>query len=520
MIMYNKTQIAFFSLCGFVLFGNATFANEKKDPNIIFILTDDLGYGDVSFLNANGKIPTPNIDRIAQSGVTFTDAHSSSAVCSPTRYGILTGRYNWRSTLKQGVLGGYSKALIPPGRKTMAAMLKSRGYQTACMGKWHLGWDWNNIGKGEDSIDFSKQISNGPTTLGFDYFYGFSGSLDMPPYVYVENDRPTSLPVRTTEGNNKPVGSPGSDGSYWRKGPTGSDFSHEDCLSNLTQRAVKYIKENAKSVKPFFLYFPMPAPHTPILPSKEFRGKSGLNSYADYVLMVDFEVGEILKSIDQSGEKDNTLVVFASDNGCSPWADFISLKAKGHNPSFIFRGNKADLFDGGHRIPCLIQWPAKIKSPHIVSQTVCLNDFMATFANIAGYQFADNEAEDSYNLLPAILNPGYRKIIREATVHHSINGSFTIRKGDWKLLLAAGSGGWSSPKPGKEEEGLPSVQLYNLKSDPAEKDNLQTKYPEVVRELTALLKKYVEDGRSTPGNKQNNDGEYPWKQIRFLEIKD
>lgn len=280
----------------------------QKSPNIIFILADDLGYGDVSCLNKDGKIHTPNIDRIAKSGITFTDAHSSSAVCTPTRYGILTGRYNWRSNLKNGVLNGYSKALISPDRTTMASMLKDRGYQTACIGKWHLGWDWDKTGKGEDSVDYSKPVSNGPTTRGFDYFYGFCGSLDMAPYVYVENDMPTSLPDRTTEGSTISLGKAGYTGAFWRKGPTGSDFDHLDCLPNLTRRVVSYITESAKSEKPYFLYFPMPAPHTPTLPSKEFQGKSGLNEYADFVMMVDFEVGEILNAIAQSGEKENTIV--------------------------------------------------------------------------------------------------------------------------------------------------------------------------------------------------------------------
>lgn len=488
---------------------------EKEDanPNIVFILADDLGYGDVSCLNPDSKISTPNLDRLATSGLRFTDAHSSSAVCTPTRYGILTGRYNWRSTLKQGVLYGYSKALIPSGRTTMASMLKDMGYQTGGIGKWHLGLDWAAINQVADSVDYTKPIENGPTTLGFDYFFGISASLDMPPYVYIENDRVTGIPDHITEGNNIKVGTPGSDGSYWRKGPTGSDFDHQDCLPQLISHAIRFIDEKAKSEKPYFLYLALPAPHTPILPSKEFQGKSGLNSYADFVLMVDSKVGEVLDAIDRSGEKENTIVVFTSDNGCSPWADFPALIAKGHNPSYIFRGHKADLFDGGHRIPCLMQWPDRIKAANTVSQTICLNDFMATFAAITGYSLADNEAEDSYNLLPAILNPEDKKIISEATVSHSINGSFTIRQGDWKLLLAAGSGGWSSPKPGKEEEGLPPVQLYNLKSDPSEKVNVQDKYPEVVHKLTALLKKYIVEGRSTAGEIQENDGKYPWKQI-------
>lgn len=483
---------------------------EDRLPNIVFILADDLGYGDVSCLNENGKIPTPNIDRIAQSGVTFTDAHSSSAVSTPTRYGILTGRYNWRSTLKQGVLNGFSEPLIPSDRTTMASMLKDRGYQTGIIGKWHLGLHW---AKTDDSVDYTKPIENGPITLGFDYFFGISASLDMPPYVYIENDHITGMPDHITRGNNIQVGNPGYDGSFWREGPTGSDFNHQDCFPKMISHVIKFIEEKALSEKPYFLYLALPAPHTPILPSKEFIGKSGLNSYADFVMMIDSNVGDVLDAIDRSGERENTIVVFTSDNGCSPWADFTTLIANGHNPGFIFRGTKADLYEGGHRIPCMLQWPKKIKVPHMVSQTICLTDFMRTFAEITGYKIDDDEAEDSYNLLPVILNPHYSKTIREATVCHSINGSFTIRQGDGKLLLAAGSGGWSSPKPGKEEEGLPPVQLYNLKNDPSEKENLQAQNPEVVQKLTGLLKKYIEDGRSTPGKPQKNDGEYPWKQI-------
>jgi arylsulfatase A len=500
--------------CTLILQSVSAAPNENGKPNIVFILADDLGYGDVSSLNQNSRIKTSNIDRIARSGITFTDAHSSSAVSTPTRYGILTGRYNWRSTLKQGVLNGFSTALIPSSRKTMASMLKERGYQTACMGKWHLGWSWNNIGKGSDNIDYSKPIENGPSTLGFDYFFGISASLDMPPYVYVENDRVTALPDHITEGNNINWDKPGSDGSYWRKGVTGSDFNHSDCLPDIIRHAISFIDQKAASESPYFLYLALPAPHTPILPSKEFQGKSGLNYYADFVLMVDSKVGEILNAIERSGEKENTIVVFASDNGCSPWADFPALISKGHNPSYIFRGAKADLFDGGHRIPCLMQWPDKITKPGTINQTICLTDFMATFAAITGYILASNEGEDSYDLLPAILHPENKQIIREATVSHSINGSFTIRQDDWKLLLAAGSGGWSSPLPGsREEDGLPPIQLYNLKDDPSEVENVQDKYPEVVQRLTSLLKKYIENGRSTPGTPQKNDGKYPWNQV-------
>ena len=488
---------------------------EKKAPNIIFILADDLGYGDISVLNTESKIQTPNIDRIARNGVTFTDAHSGSAVSTPTRYGILTGRYCWRSPLKSGVLNGYSKPLISPDRTTMAGMLQQYGYHTACIGKWHLGWDWAHKDGETDSVDFSRPIANGPVSCGFDYFYGFSGSLDMPPYVYVENDRPTALPDRVTVGNNIAVGAAGSDGSYWRTGETGSDFSHEDCLPNLNRRAVSYINEKANSEQPFFLYYCLPAPHTPILPVKEFQGKSKLNPYADFVLMVDYMVGEIIQALEKNGITDNTLLVFASDNGCSPWADFPFLTEHGHNPSYVYRGTKADLYDGGHRIPCMLQWPARVK-PHVVDQTICLTDFMASFAELTKYELKDNEAEDSFSLLPVVFNINHKEQIREAIVHHSINGSFSIRKGQWKLLLASGSGGWSSPRPGEETPEAPNIQLYDMSTDIGEKQNVQDEHPEVVADLKALLTKYIKDGRSAPGAVQSNDGEYPWKQLDWM----
>ena len=487
----------FLPLFGAALTTMPAVGKAAKNPNIIFILADDLGYGDVSAFNRDSKIATRNIDRLANQGVSFTDAHSSSAVCTPTRYGILTGRYNWRSTLKSGVLYGYSPALIPHDRRTVASLLREENYQTACIGKWHLGWEWNNIEKGKDSIDYHKPIKNGPTTLGFDYFYGFSGSLDMDPYVYVENDKPTALPNRITQGTGMKM---------WRKGPTASDFDHEQTLPNLISRAEKYIGEKARAKKPFFLYLALPAPHTPILPIKEFQGKSGLNPYGDFVLMVDAMVGRVLAKVDKAGISENTIVVFTSDNGCSPSANFAELKAKGHNPSYIYRGHKADLFDGGHRIPCIVRWPAKFK-PHLVEQTICLTDFFATFSAITGYQVKDNEGEDSYNILPLLLNTRPQKNIHEATVHHSIDGNFTIRKGDWKLLFSAGSGGWSSPKQNeKNYKSLPPLQLYNLKSDPGESKNLCSEYPDMVIELKTLMLKYIKDGRSTPGTAQKNDG--------------
>lgn len=483
---------------------------KQKQPNIIFILADDMGYGDVSYFDNNSKLKTENLDRMAQEGVVFTDAHSSSSVSTPTRYGILTGRYNWRSTLKINVLYGYDKALIPADRETMASMLRKNGYTTAGIGKWHLGWDWDNIDAGKDKVDFSKPVQNGPTTRGFDYFYGFCGSLDMAPYVYIENDMPTSLPDRETVNEGKY--------SWWRKGPTGADFVHEEVLPNLVDRACNYIKEKAKADQPYFLYLPLPAPHTPILPTEEFRGKSGIGEYGDFVLMVDAMVGKVLQAVKESGEDGNTIVVFTTDNGCSPAAGIKEMEAQGHRPNSIYRGHKADLFDGGHRIPCILRWPEGTK-PHEVRQTVCLTDFYATFAAINGYKLMDSEGEDSYNLLPAIVSETEIDPIREATVHHSIDGQFTIRQGDWKLLLSASSGGWSAPTPTDTLalDSLPPIQLYNMKYDPSETTNVEAEHPEIVSRLRALMAKYVREGRSTPGAPQKNDGEYPWKELDWMK---
>lgn len=389
-------------------------------------------------------------------------------------------------------------------------MLRKNGYTTAGIGKWHLGWDWDNIDAGKDKVDFSKPVQNGPTTRGFDYFYGFCGSLDMAPYVYIENDMPTSLPDRETVNEGKY--------SWWRKGPTGADFVHEEVLPNLVDRACNYIKEKAKADQPYFLYLPLPAPHTPILPTEEFRGKSGIGEYGDFVLMVDAMVGKVLQAVKESGEDGNTIVVFTTDNGCSPAAGIKEMEAQGHRPNSIYRGHKADLFDGGHRIPCILRWPEGTK-PHEVRQTVCLTDFYATFVAINGYKLMDSEGEDSYNLLPAIVSETEIDPIREATVHHSIDGQFTIRQGDWKLLLSASSGGWSAPTPTDTLalDSLPPIQLYNMKDDPSETTNVEAEHPEIVSRLRALMAKYVREGRSTPGAPQKNDGEYPWKELDWMK---
>lgn len=493
--------------------------NNRKDkrPNIIYILADDLGYGDVKTFNPNGKIPTPNMDSMAANGIKFTDAHTSSAVCTPTRYGILTGRYNWRSTLKTSVLSGYSKSLIQPERFTIADMLKKQGYSTAYIGKWHLGWDWafldenvKNINglNSKPKVDFSKPIKNGPSTHGFDYSFGFCGSLDMAPYVYVENDMPTMIPTKTSINMDSK--------GFWREGVTSDDFDHTNLLQDLTDRAVNYISTKAKEKEPFFLYFPLPAPHTPILPTTEFLGKSNTNMYGDFVMQVDDVLKQVREVLKAQGISENTLVVFTSDNGCSPRANFEELAKVDHNPSYKFRGSKADIYEGGHRVPFIVEWPAKGLKNESSDQTICTTDFLATCADISGYNLNDSEGVDSYSMLPLITGKSKQEI-RAYTIHHSINGSFAIRKGDWKLNVCAGSGGWSYPKPNETKKlDLPDMQLFNLKEDISETNNVIADHPEMVAELKAALKKIILDGRSTAGTIQTNEGMDGWKQIEKI----
>lgn len=480
----------------------------RRCPNLVYILADDMGYGDLSCLNPQSRIRTEHLDRLAAAGMRFTDAHASSSVCTPSRYSILTGRYNWRSALKQGVTFGYSPPLIEPGRQTVAALLKQAGYETACLGKWHLGWDWEKSGPGEAEVDFRRPIRNGPCTVGFEEFFGISASLDMPPYVYIRNDRATAIPSDET---------PGESGMrFWRRGAIAPDFRHEDVLPTLTRLAVEYIERQARAATPFFLYLPLPAPHTPILPSAQFQGASGTNAYGDFCLMVDDAVGQVMAALERSGVAGNTIVCFTADNGCSPMADFPALAGFGHHPSYHFRGHKADIYDGGHRVPLLVRWPDRIRAGTACDDLVCLADLLATCAELVGVRLPDDAGEDSVSNLPLWLERVGAAPVREAIVHHSIDGSFSIRQGRWKLELCAGSGGWSSPKPGVECEGLPPVQLYDMDADVGERRNVQAQHPDIVRRLTDLLAAYVRNGRSTPGAPQTNTGPRHWPQLSWM----
>ena len=488
-----------------------------QKPNIVFILADDLGYGDVGCYNKGSKIPTPNLDRLASEGMCFTDAHAPTSVCTPTRYAILTGRYSWRTRLQRGVLGPWGKPLIAPDRLTVASLLKQHGYATACIGKWHLGWDWpvkdgKQPGSGKDgvsNVDFEKPVADGPTTRGFDYYFG-TDVPNYPPYCFVEKDRTVGIPALRDTGL--------ADG-FNHPGPMVPGWKLVNILPELTRRAVKWVEEGAKSGKPFFLYLPLTSPHYPVVPAPEFKGKSKAGDFGDYVFQTDWTVGQVLDALQRSGVADNTLVIFTSDNGpeitgeVNPGAYDRAQQFK-HYSMGDLRGAKRDTWEGGHRVPFLARWPGKIKPGTVSGETICHVDFMATVAALLGAQLPPSAGEDSFSLLPLLFGEDHARPARPATVHHSGSGKFAIRKGDWVLIDAPsgddngakGEPQWLKNERGYTKHNLPG-ELFNVRDDVFERRNQFAEHPEVVRELKELLEKYKRDGRSTPGAPQKNDVE-------------
>ena len=459
-------------------------APQARKPNIVIILADDLGWGDPGCYNPQSKTPTPNIDRLAAQGVRFTDAHSPSSVCTPTRYGLLTGRYAWRTSLKSGVLQGYDPLLIETGRMTIASLLKRSGYHTGAVGKWHLGFGH------EKKVDYAKPLVPGPNAVGFDYFFGIPSSLDFTPYVYVENERVIALPSATVaDSKHQRDGGQG----FWRGGEAAPGFKHEETLQVLTDTAVAFVQKQSKE-QPFFLYFALTAPHTPWLPTTEFRGRSGAGDYGDFVVQTDAAVGRVVKALDDAKLGEETLVIFTSDNGAH-WLP-REVEQFAHRANGPWRGQKADIWEGGHRVPFIARWSGRIKPNSVSDELICLTDLMVTTAAIIGVALPGDAAEDSHNILPALLGRKQQRPIRQTIVHHSSDGTFAIRQGEWKLALGLGSHGFSDPKTIDPKPGEAAGQLYNLKDDPGEQNNLWLRKPETVARLTALLEKYQREGRS------------------------
>lgn len=462
-------------------------AAGKRAPNIVFILVDDMGWGDIGAYNPHSKIPTPNIDRLAQQGMRFNDMHSSSAVCTPSRYSILTGRYPWRASDKSGALSGYAPSLIDQGRLTVAGMLKKAGYYTAGVGKWHLG-----LGNGEQT-DFSQPFHPAPTDHGFDYYFGLAASLDMPPYAYFENDRLITPATEKIKAAGKEAGSKGALGYHWRGGAMAPGFKFEQVLPDFTDKAVEIVKRQAKKAEPFFLYFALTSPHNPWLPLPEYRGKSLAGDYGDFVYQTDAMVGRVIAAIEDNGIADDTIVYFTSDNG-APWDD-ERIEQYAHRANADWRGRKSDVWEGGHRIPCIVKWPGRVAAGSVSDELLSLTDFMATMAAVTGQPLPDDAAEDSFNALPA-LERRNRKPIRETIIQESGKGMRSIREGYWKLELGLGSGGFSLPDSVTPALGGPQGQLYDLEADPGELNNLWSAKPEIVERLTRKLREAEAAGRT------------------------
>lgn len=495
-------------------------------PNIVFILADDLGNGDVEFLNPESKIPTPHLNRLAWEGKSFLNAHSEAAVCTPSRYSFLTGRFSWRSRQKKGVTWIWDPPLIESNRLTIGKMLQQKGYHTACIGKWHLGWNWptkdgqpatlNNKGK---NVDYSQNITDGPITRGFDYYFG-DDVPSFPPHAFIQNDTMLVNPSAWL-----------FPGNGVAEGAMAPGWRYEDLLPSLTKKAKEYIinRTVAHSEHPFFLYFSLSAPHTPIAPNKKFVGKTDAGPYGDFVYELDHYVGEIIRTLDSLHINENTLVIFTSDNGPTNqdgnnYTGAIgSLLNYDHNSSGYLRGIKSDAWEGGHRVPFIAKWAGHIEKGTTSKELLSQTDMMATFATLVNIDLPDSTAEDSHNQLPLFLGDGKSQRNVETLVTQSGNGILAIQQGKWKMILSSGGGGsWTQPK-GKvawvkhfsQKLVWTNIQLYNLGNDEKEQNNLARNYPKKVDELGKLLAKYIAEGRSTPGLPQTNDGEPLWEEVEW-----
>jgi len=474
-------------------------------PNIVWIMADDIGYGDVGCYGAT-KIQTPNMDRLASQGMRFTDAHASSAVCTPSRYGVVTGRYSWRTRLDWGVLWGHSRPLIEPDRATVGTVLRKQGYATAAVGKWHLGLGWAfKPGARElfpedldtykwsretgEHIDYTKPFTGGPTALGFDYFFGIAASLDMPPYCFLENDRTVGLPDREKDPYN----------AQQHTGFMTEGWRDEDVDLTLARKACEWMARQgrAEPERPFFLYLTPSAPHRPCKPPEGFRGISQAGPRGDMVAVVDHMVGRVDDTLHELGVADDTLIVATSDNGARPYD--VDGNTYGHKACGDWRGVKADIWDGGHREPFIVRWPGRTPAGSTCEQTVSLTDLMATAVDILGVTLPPEAGPDSLSILPYLLGERPDRPLRETTIHHSMDGMFAVRRGPWKCILGLGSGGFSPPQRAEPEPGGPAGQLYHMDSDPQETTNLWLQRPDIVEELCTFLEHAQAEGRSVPG---------------------
>lgn len=490
---------------------------------MVLILADDFGVGDIQAHYRENKIATPYLDKLVSEGMSFTDAHSPSAVCTPTRYGLLTGRYSWRTRLQEWVLAAYEPPLIEEGRPTLPGVLRTNGYTTALIGKWHLGWNWGGpqpsrmteARNGQKTLewDFTRLIENGPTARGFDYYFGVD-LPNMPPFTYIENDMVVVQPTErythdTSEGVVLPRGFEGS--------PMAPGWQLRQIVPDLTKRAVAKVRELASGEKPFFLLYSMTSPHEPISPSEPFQGKSGIAPIADFVMETDWSAGQVIEAVDEAGVAESTIVIFTADNGHSHYTGWDELVAAGHMPSGPLRGHKGDIWEGGHRVPLLVRWPGRVEANVSSDRLVSLTDVFATCMDLIGAGLVQDGAEDSVSFLDAALgSPGTEG--RQSLVSHSNHGEFAYRDGPWKLVLRNASTSLG------ESRGQPRVtELYNLESDLAESVNLADERSDMIAELQAKFDAVVARGATRPDIAATNDAPIVYDStqvVRWIPIGD
>jgi len=494
-------------------------ASEK--PNVIIIFADDMGYGDVSYLNPEARTFTPHIDNLARNGVTFSKAHASASVCTPSRYGLLTGRYAWRSESGGHVGSGFEEPIIEQGRETIATIFKNEGYTTACIGKWHLGLNWEtkdgsrNVvyddNTGLSNVDYTKKVTNGPNDYGFDYSFILPASLDMPPYVFLRNhltvdpdviltpemypDRLDNTEYAWDKKHTSEHDVYWGKGVWWRRGEISRSLRVENVLTEILEDGISFIEKHTseKPSDPFFMYLSLTGPHTPWMPTDEFKGKSSIGTYGDFILNVDHVVGQVNETLKKLDIDENTLIIFSSDNGAY-WPQ-SEIELQNHDPNWGSRGQKGDIWDGGHRMPLIMSWPSHIKNPLVYDHLVSLTDLFATFADFTNQKLSKDSGEDSFSFLH-VLNGNTDKITRNSMIHQSSGLMFSLRKDGWKFIDGLGSGGFTAPSKIDPVPGGPSGQLYQIIKDPLESENLFLQFPDKAEHLKRELNQQIKQGHS------------------------
>ncbi|MEN8772279.1 MAG: arylsulfatase [Akkermansiaceae bacterium] len=495
----TKTLVVLSLLAGSTLLR----AETSTKPNVVILYADDMGVADVSYGNPRAKIQTPNIDHLASQGMSFSDGHSSSGICTPSRFALLTGQHHWRRF--HGIVGAFGKTVFEPDDFTIAKMFKKQGYRTGCFGKWHLGWDFDAIRKPgktkqteASSYDWTKRFPDGPLDQGFDRYFG-DGTINFPPYCWIDNDRFATIPNKPVI-KSKPLAGAGS----FRAGPMAESWNPYDILPTITKKTVEWI-EDQKEGQPFFAYLAFNAPHYPIVPNKEFHGKSKAGFYGDFMIETDAMVGKVITALEKQGLAENTIVIFTADNGAENLG-FERLNEFDHWSSGKYRGLKRDIYEGGHRVPFIVSWPGKVKEGSRSNEVVSQVDLAATFAKITGYKLNNKEAIDSYNLLPVLTGREYSSPLRVATVQNTSKGKYALRQGDW-VFLNTSSGAAQREKQEylkhfslktypKDTPGL----LFNLKEDPRQSKNVYRQYPDKVTAMSKLLQRYLDGERCAPLN--------------------